>query len=127
MKFKDIKTADEYKDLVEKYSWLVDSELKKVEQNIREHPANLDVNIESLPKLISLVNVIGYLRGQGNAFIEVRPDGVAEFQRELYDNEDAFEGRLREIIKAICVDTIYLEKYKAVLDRYFLKARLPNQ
>lgn len=126
MKFSEVKTASEYKELVSKYSWLVDSELKKVEQNIKDHPANLEVNIESLPKLISLVNVIGYLRGQGNAFTEVRPEGVTEYQRELYDNEDAFEGRLRDVINTICANPKNLDRYKAALERYFVQARMPK-
>lgn len=126
MKFTDIKVAEDYKDLVSKYSWLVDSELQKIELNIKEHPANLDMSIESLPKLISLVNVIGYLRGQGNAFIEVRPEGVAEYQQELYDNEDDFENRLLAAIKTICADPKNLERYEVALERYFVKARLPK-
>lgn len=124
MKLVNLKTAEEYKDLVSKYSWLVDSELIKIETVIKEHPDQ--ANIEALPKLISLVNVVGYLRGQDGAFLDIRPDEVTEYQRELYDNEDAFESRLREIIKTICVDPKNIERYKAVLDRYFLKARLPN-
>ena len=124
MQFIEIKTADVYKDLIGKYSWLVDSELQKIERGIKEHPDNLDMCIGSLPKIISLVNVVGYLRGQDNAFIDVRPDRVAEYQRELYDNEDMFENRLHKIIKVICADSKYMERYKAVLDRYFLKARL---
>jgi hypothetical protein len=124
MKLVNLKTAEEYKDLVSKYSWLVDSELLKIETVIKEHPDQ--ANIEALPKLISLVNVVGYLRGQDGAFLDIRPDEVTEYQRELYDNEDAFESRLREIIKTICVDPKNIERYKAVLDRYFLKARLPN-
>ena len=125
MKLVNLKTAEEYKDLVSKYSWLVDSELLKIETVIKEHPDQ--ANIEALPKLISLVNVVGYLRGQDGAFLDIRPDEVTEYQRELYDNEDAFESRLREIIKAVCVDPKNIERYKAVLDRYFIKARLPNQ
>lgn len=124
MEFTEIKTADEYKDLVTKYSWLVDSELKIIELNIKEHPDNLDMNIESLPKLISLVNVVGYLRGQNNAFIEVRPDDVVEYQSELYKNEDAFESRLHTIITTICVDPKNLELCKSTIERHFIEYRL---
>jgi hypothetical protein len=126
MKFTDIKVAANYKDLVSKYSWLVDSELRKVELNIKEHPVNLDMNIESLPKLISLVNVIGYLRGQDNAFIEIRPNGVVEYQSELYNNEYAFERRLSDIIKTICADPKNLDRFKITLGHYFVEARLPE-
>ncbi|MDB5258880.1 MAG: hypothetical protein JWO73_88 [Candidatus Taylorbacteria bacterium] len=111
-------------NLVNKYSWLVDSELKKVELNIKEHPAHLDMNIESLPKLISLVNVIGYLRGQNNAFIEIRPHDVIEYQPELYKNEDAFESRLHAIITTICVDPKNLALCKSTLERHFIEYRL---
>jgi len=124
MKFTDIKTADEYIDLVGKYSWLVNSELQKLEANVREHPEQ--INMESLPKLISMINVIGYLRGQDGAFLDSRPEGVSEYQSELYKNEDAFENRLNNIIKTICANPKNLEDYKAILGRYFINARIPN-
>ena len=124
MKFTDIKTAEEYIDLVGKYLWLVDSELQKLEANVKEHPEQ--INMESLPKLISMINVIGYLRGQDGAFLDSRPEGVGEYQTELYKNEDAFENRLNEIIKTICANPKNLESYKGTLERYFLKARIPN-
>ncbi len=118
------KTADEYKNLVSTYSWLVDSELAKIEKISKEHPEAMPV--ESLPKLISLVNVVGYLRGQDGAFIDVRPDGVADFQNELYENEDSFEKRLHEIIESVCLNEQSQQKYRFLLEQYYIKARLPK-
>lgn len=124
MEFTTIKTATEYKNLVSMYSWLVDSELGKVEKIASEHPERIPV--ESIPKLISLVNVVGYLRGQDNAFIDVRPDEVSDFQKELYANEDAFEARLRKLIEVACLDEQGKKKCQALLEQYYIKARLIN-
>ncbi len=121
MEYESIKTAEEYINLVKRYSWLVDSELEKVEKTIAKNVKA--VEIQSLPKLISLVNVIGYLRGQDGAFLEARPDNVANFQKELYANEDAFEHRLDKIIGIISTDPDHAEKYRSILEQYYVRAR----
>src|SRR6185295_12970749 len=112
----------EYKNLVSRYSWLVDSELALIEKIVKKHPEAMPV--ESLPKLISLVNVVGYLRGQDGAFIDIRPDGVANFQNELYENENSFERRLHQIIEIVCSNEQDLQKYRVLLEHYYIKARL---
>jgi hypothetical protein len=116
--FKAVETKEEYLNLVEKFSFLVDSELKLTEGYIESH--NNDSIISSLPKLISLANTIGYLRGQDNAFIDVRPQGMG-IQDDLYQNEDNFEARLNKIIDYIVAND--KEGYTNRLNQYFIKAR----
>jgi hypothetical protein len=94
-----LNTAEDYKVLVEQLSFLVDEEFKKFE-NITSRDEAESAAL-SAPKLISLVNTIGYLRGQDNAFIQVRPFEVHEFQNDLYENENSFEKRLNDLINKI--------------------------
>ena len=127
MNFFEIKTAEEYMDLVRKYNWLVDRELKKAEIEIEKDPINGPNGIiNSIPKLISLVNVVGYLRGQDGAFLDERPDDVISHQSELNENENAFESRLIKIIKIVYEDPRNREKYEWRVTSYFLKARLSD-
>ena len=76
--------------------------------------------VGGLPKLVSLVNTIGYLRGQDNAFLDVRPS--TSVQNELYENESEFEARLTVIIDKI-IESGEVEYYKRRMDEYFLRAR----
>lgn len=127
MKLQPIETAHAYMDLVSRYSWLVDSELKKAESAINESPEHGPESIiNSIPKLISLVNVVGYLRGQDYAFIDVRPHEVINQQSELCKNEDEFEARLIKIVQAAYDNPKNREKYEWRIRNYFLKARLLN-
>ena len=112
-----IKNGEEYKDLVEKFLYLVDSEFEKCESLKNSDISGLAT---SMPKLISLVNTIGYLRGQDNAFVDVRPS--IDFQDELYRNEDLFEKRLYALIEFINSSEAR-DKYKFCVKEYFLKAR----
>ena len=77
---------------------------------------------QKLPALISMVNVIGQLRGE--AFLDVRPKDLVEtnVQGFLYKNEDFFEKRLNVLIKEVCEsgeNTYYLDR----LEGYYLRAR----
>lgn len=83
---------DEYLFLVEHYSYLVDQELGVVERASENQYV-----IDRLPHLICLVNVVGYLRGQDNVFMNSRPEGIP-FQDALYTNEALFEKRLAAVI-----------------------------
>ena len=115
IEFQQPATADEYRDLVQKYSFLVDAQLKLVEENEDNHYL-----IGFLPALISAVNVIGYLRGQDNMFIDARP--WLDFQTELYRNEDAFEHRLSALISRI-MNSANSEEYKNRIQEYYMNVR----
>lgn len=118
--FKKTEKPEEYKDLVEKFSYLVDKELAVLEK--RAGDTDIDSVISRMPQLISLVNAIGYLRGQDNVFLDFRPRGLGEVQKELYDNERLFEDRLRALIDFINKSND-LKEYARVLEEYFLKYR----
>ncbi len=118
LNFKETKTAEEYKDLVERFSLLVDKELRIFEQGVKE--GKVAEIIPMMPKLISLVNTVGYLRGQDNAFLDYRPH--LDFQNDLYKNERDFENRLRCLIESIKSSGL-AEGYKRCLSEYFIKTR----
>lgn len=81
----------------------------------------------SVPKLISLVNMIGYLRGQDGAFLDIRPDSEGGYQDELYNNENEFEKRLTDFLIAIAPEAQRKEALKFELEQYYIKARLPKE
>lgn len=114
------KNAGQYIALVERFSGLVDLEFKQVEAF--EGKDKLHWVAQKLPALISMVNVIGQLRGE--AFLDVRPKDLVEtnVQGFLYKNEDFFEKRLNVLIKEVCEsgeNTYYLDR----LEGYYLRAR----
>ncbi len=113
-------TAAEYRTLVEQFSFLVDAELKKFE-NINSADEAHTAALEA-PKLVSLVNTIGYLRGQDNAFLDIRPHEVVEYQKELYANEDSFEDRLKELLNKI-VAFGKTDIYNFYMNEYYIKSR----
>lgn len=117
LEYRKIETEEKFKELVEEFYFLVDSEIKKVEAQIQMKDNN--GIIFSIPKIISLINTIGYLRGQDNAFIDARPS--TNFQSELYKNEDMFEKRLKIIIEYIAKEEN--EAYTSRLKEYFIKNR----
>jgi hypothetical protein len=114
-----ITRADEYIDFVRKFTTLLDEQMSSHEKE------NLDDNgllnlATSLPALISLVNTVGYLRGQDGMFLDIRPR--TDSQQELYALEDSFENRLKKLIDTVMKSNqkdFYLDK----LNTYFIKAR----
>lgn len=108
-------SADEYRDLVQWYSYLVDAELIKLEEATDEKTL-----AERIPHIISAVNVIGYLRGQHNMFIDERPP--LDFQSALYKNEDAFEQRMESLISRV-TESEFAGIYRNKLRGYYLDFR----
>ncbi len=125
MEFKQPATAEEYLRMVENFSWLVDKELKAAEDEISANPGPLQAQM--LPKLVSLVNVTGYMRGQDGVFLNSRPFDVSSFQSELYKNEDSFEGRLYKLIEKICETTEGAAAFKVRTEEYYIRNRLPRK
>jgi len=123
IEFKKIETQEEYIDLVEKLSYLVDKEITEYEMLLQK---NVFEVVNAMPKIISLVNVIGYLRGQGGAFLNFRPK-VSEHQESLYKNEDAFEARLYKLVEKISESEETRNHYESTLKEYFIKNRLSTK
>ena len=127
MELKQPATAEEYMRMVEQFSWLVDRELKDAEKEISDSPRPWQ-GAGMLPKLISLVNVIGYMRGQDGVFLDSRPFEVStQFQSDLYKNEDSFEGRLNNLIVKVCETSEGVSELKRRIEEYYILHRLPRE
>lgn len=114
-----INNQEDYLNFFNKYITLLDRQLKIAEENI-ENEVEIYSIIEMMPALISLVNTVGYLRGQDGMFLNIRPR--TDKQDELYKYEDLFEKRLKKLI-----DTIMQSKgkdyYLKRLQQYFVDYR----
>ena len=113
-----INTQEEYRDLVEKFSWLADQQLRFCEECVAI--GSIHEVLGQIPSLISIVNAIGYLRGQDGAFLDFRPH--TDYQKELYENEDNFEKRLRAIIEHL-MNSELKQEYIDKLQTYYIKTR----
>jgi hypothetical protein len=114
--------TQEYIDIAEKLSALVDQELSRVESN--RHEGRFHDVILRLPAIISAVNTIGYLRGEDGMFLDFRPKDIQEkgVQGALYANEEAFEHRLQALIDYLST-TKEADFYRETLERYYITAR----
>jgi hypothetical protein len=117
------KTSEEYFALVEQVVALVDVELIAAESFVES--GELHSLINKLPGLISIVNVVGYFRGQDGFFLGVRPS-VGDKQKELYGFEDAAEKRLGDLIEHVCKTTENRERYLEHMRMYYLYTRTPE-
>ncbi|MFA5228312.1 MAG: hypothetical protein WC446_00950 [Candidatus Paceibacterota bacterium] len=111
-----INNEEEYKILFEQYCFLVEQEMQKTE-NDKSQKDHIRV-ATTLPKLISCVNVIGYLRGQ--YFLDFRPP--VSFQDELFLAEKEFENRLSQLIDYV-KNSESVNLYEQTLKEYYLKFR----
>ena len=116
---KEITTSEEYVDFVEKFITLLDKQMTRAESEIGDQLGLMSV-LSSMPALISLVNTVGYLRGQDGMFINIRP--TTENQSTLYEYEDHFEARLKKLIEVVLESNLSAE-YKKRLNMYFVQAR----
>ena len=114
-----IESGEAYTEFVRAFATLLDQQLTLLEgyMNGKEGAHNL---IQQMPALISLVNTIGYLRGQDGMFLDIRPS--TENQKEFYEYEDLFEKRLSTLIDFI-LNSDEKEYYRERLESYFVKAR----
>lgn len=114
-----IESGEAYTEFVRAFSTLLDQQLTLLEgyMNGKEGAHTL---IQQMPALISLVNTVGYLRGQDGMFLDIRPS--TENQKEFYEYEDLFEKRLSTLIDFI-LNSDEKEYYRERLESYFVKAR----
>lgn len=114
-------SAEEYIQFVKTFVTLLDTQFAIWEEmaNSKEMLGGL---VQQMPAIISLVNTVGYLRGQDGVFLNVRPPKVSEFQKELYTYEDQFEVRLKRLIETI-LSSDEKGSYTERLERYFITAR----
>lgn len=114
-----IESGEAYTEFVRAFATLLDQQLTLLEgyMNGKEGAYTL---IQQMPALISLVNTIGYLRGQDGMFLNIRPS--TENQKEFYEYEDLFEKRLSALIDFI-LNSDEKEYYRERLESYFVKVR----
>lgn len=114
-----LSSADEYTKFVREFVTLLDEQLSVWEDRAK-NKKNLHELAHQMPAIISLVNTVGYLRGQDGMFLNIRPR--TENQREFYGYEDLFEKRLNQLID-ILMDSDEKNFYKERLEIYLIKSR----
>lgn len=116
---KQLSTAEEYTDFVREFATLLDQQLTLWE-NSAKNKESLRELARQMPAIISLVNTVGYLRGQDGIFLDIRPH--TENQKEFYAYEDLFEKRLEKLID-IMMSSDEKEFYLERLESYMVKSR----
>lgn len=116
---KIMESAEEYTEFVRAFATLLDQQLTLLEGYAKSKEGAHDL-IQQMPALISLVNTVGYLRGQDGMFLDIRPR--TENQKEFYGYEDLFEKRLGALIDFV-LSSDEKEYYRERLESYFVKAR----
>ena len=119
IKRKKISTSEEYISFVRRFVTLLDTELKFYEDK-EKNKKDLSGLARQMPAIISLVNTVGYLRGQDGIFLGTRPS--TENQNELRKYEDFFENRLNKLID-ILISSDLKKSYQERLESYFVKSR----
>lgn len=114
-----LSTAEEYTKFVREFATLLDEQLSVWEDRAK-NKENLHELARQMPAIISLVNTVGYLRGQDGMFLDIRPR--TENQSEFYGYEDLFEKRLDQLID-ILIDSDETDFYKERLESYLIKSR----
>ncbi|MBP9864492.1 hypothetical protein KBC54_03530 [Patescibacteria group bacterium] len=114
------KNSSDYLSFAKSYYSLVSFALDQAEEMLDKK--DLEWLISRMPGIISMVNSVGYLRGQDGFFLDNRPQPLSEIQKELYGMEDEVESRLQKLTDAMSdseVSDAYLER----LTQYFIRAR----
>lgn len=124
MDFEPCKKPNDYLEMVARLSFLVDCELSAGEDKmiaVNEAPKEEVEEICWLvPRLISMTNVLGFLRGQGNRFLAYRPRGITgDEQDDLYADADFAEQRVQDIITKL-IKMGYKQQLSKSLERYYV-------
>ena len=112
-------TDNEYTKFVREFVTILDEQLSVWEDRAKNKEGLHDL-ARQMPAIISLVNTVGYLRGQDGMFFDIRPH--TENQSEFYGYEDLFEKRLDQLID-ILMDSDEKDYYKERLESYLIKSR----
>lgn len=116
---KIIESSEAYTEFVRAFATLLDQQLTLLEGYTKNKEGAHDL-IQQMPAIISLVNTVGYLRGQDGMFLDIRPR--TENQKEFYEYEDLFEKRLGVLIDFL-LNSEEKAYYQERLESYFVKAR----
>ncbi len=110
--------TDEYLRFAESFFAMAERECVRMKERIEKEGASAAVH--QMPALISLVNCVGYLRGQDGMLYEAPRSGILG---PLYKMEDTVEKHLDEIIQSILAADQVKEVYKERLMNYFVRSR----
>ncbi|MBI4122027.1 MAG: hypothetical protein HY461_01715 [Parcubacteria group bacterium] len=110
-------TSEQYSQIASDFTSLVKVALKKAKQDVVSDPYDVAL---TMPALISLVNTVGYLRGQDGVFVDSMPPGIDH--KAMYAVEDECEKELNEIIE-ILLKSKEADLYRRRLESYFVKSR----
>ena len=110
-----LQNEDDFRVLAEMLALLTDYEMRRLRKS------NDDV-IDKMPILISLVNTLGFLRGQHGAFrgLSIRDDDLRTLIRK---NEIKYENRLGTFILNNIKGEGMKERYKRKLTTFFVDFR----
>lgn len=117
-----VTTSEEYVEFVRKFATLLDEQMSTIEK--KAETEGVSAVVSQIPPIISLVNTMGYLRGQDGMFLDIRPSTA--YQKEFYALEDMFEARLYKLVDAI-MQSDQKQYYVDRLDKYYMKARAYNR
>jgi len=115
-------SSEEYTNFVRTFVSLLDRQFQEFENYAKNPKDSNDLYrlAHVMPALICLVNTVGYLRGQDDMFLNIRPH--TNTQKEFYNYEDWFEERLNKLID-ILMHSKAKDYYQARLESYLVKTR----
>ncbi len=116
---KQLSTAEEYINFVREFVTLLDKQLA-IFEDFSKNEEKLHELAHVMPAIISLVNTVGYLRGQDGLFIEIRP--YTKNQGEFNKYEALFESRLNKLIDVL-MGSDEKDYYMERLESYLVKFR----
>ena len=116
---RQLSTAEEYINFVREFVTLLDKQLA-IFEDFSKNEEKLHELAHVMPAIISLVNTVGYLRGQDGLFIEIRP--YTKNQGEFNKYEALFESRLNKLIDVL-MGSDEKDYYMERLESYLVKFR----
>ncbi len=97
-------------------------EMQKVEILDENKESDMQALAHHIPRLVSLVNSLGLIRGQDNYFVDFREPSNPFFQKEMYINETEMEERLNKLIDKVLKSGV-VNRYKIEMYKYFTESR----
>ncbi len=119
--FQAVLASAEYLAFAQSFFTLVENECLRMK--LEAQTQGVDTVIHQMPALISLVNCVGYFRGQDGMFRREHPTSVGDTQKLLYQMEDRVEKLLNDIIELILASEPAKAQYKERLMNYFVRSR----